>query len=98
MHEVVVFDTNVLISAILSSRGPPFHCVSLAKTGIVRSVTCREILDEFADKLFVKLGYSQAEARAAADEIEKLSGIVAITHAVKVVADPDDDKILECAP
>jgi putative PIN family toxin of toxin-antitoxin system len=97
MHEVVVFDTNVLISAILSSRGAPFQCVALAKTGPIRSITCREILDEFAEKLFVKFGYSEDQSRAAASEIEKLSAIIGISHTVKVVSDPDDDKVLECA-
>ncbi len=97
MHEIVVFDTNVLISAILSSRGSPFRCLALAKMGAIRSVTCREILDEFAETLFVKLGYSQEHSRAAANEIEKLSAFVTISHTLKIVADPDDDKVLECA-
>ena len=97
MHEIVVFDTNVLISAILSSRGPPFRCLALAKTGAIQSVRCREILDEFAEKLFVKFGYSQEQSRAAANEIENLSAIVTISHTLKIVADPDNDKVLECA-
>ena len=86
-----------MISAILSSRGPPFRCLALAKTAAVQSVTCREILDEFAEKLLVKFGYSHEQSRAAADEIEKLSAIVTISQTLKIVADPDDDKILECA-
>ena len=97
MPEVVVFDTNVLISAILSSRASPFQCLALAKTGAIQSVTCREILDEFSEKLFVKFGYTQEQSHAAAREVEKLSALVTIGQALKIVADPDDDKILECA-
>ena len=97
MDEIGVFDTNVLISAVLSSRGPPFRCLALAKTRAIQSVTCREILDEFDEKLFVKFGYAQEQSRAAAHEIEKLSLIVTISHTLKVAADPDDDMVLECA-
>ena len=62
MHEIVVSDTNVLISAILSSRGPPFRCLALAKTRAIQSVACREILAEFADQLFVKFGSTLARS------------------------------------
>ena len=54
MRRVAVFDTNILLSALLSLRGNPFRCLALAKTGAVQSVTCQEILDEFQEKLEVK--------------------------------------------
>src|SRR5690349_24784989 len=47
MPQVVVFDTNILLSALLSLRGNPFRCLALAKAAVVQSVTCQEILDEF---------------------------------------------------
>jgi len=98
MQWIVVFDTNILISALLSLRGSPFRCLALAKEQIVQSVTCQEILHEFQEKLEVKFDYSPLHARAAADEVRKLSQLVAITNALKVIkADPDDDKVLECA-
>ncbi|MBD1938590.1 PIN domain-containing protein [Microcoleus sp. FACHB-68] len=40
----VVFDTNILISAVLSPTGKPFQCTALAKRGIVQSITCDAIL------------------------------------------------------
>ena len=43
MHYVVVFDTNILLSALLSTTGNPFRCLALAKIGQVESVTCQEI-------------------------------------------------------
>ncbi len=51
MQYITVFDTNILISAVLSSNGVPFKCLALAKIGQIESVTCQEILDEFAEKL-----------------------------------------------
>lgn len=95
---VAVFDTNILLSALLSVRGNPFRCLALAKIGTVQSVTCQEILDEFQEKLQRKFAYSPQHARAAADEVRNCSRLVMITNTLKVIsADPDDDKVLECA-
>ena len=98
MIPVIVFDTNVLVSALLSLRGTPFRCVALAKAGLVQSVTCPEILEEFQEKLRGKFSYPRHRAQAAVEEVQKLSQVVTITNSLKVVAaDPGDDKILECA-
>jgi len=95
---VVVFDTNILISALLSLRGTPFRCLALAKLGVIQSVTCQDILDEFVEKLEGKFRYMPEQAHAAAEEVRHCSRLVAITHTLKVVAaDPDDDKVVECA-
>jgi len=56
---VVVFDTKILLSALLSLTGAPFRCVALAKMGVVQSVTCEAILEEFRTKLETKFGYDQ---------------------------------------
>jgi putative PIN family toxin of toxin-antitoxin system len=93
-----VFDTNILLSALLSLRGNPFRCLALAKVGAVQSVTCQEILDEFQEKLESKFAYIPQRARVAATEVRSFSRVVAITNTLKgVVADPDDDKVIECA-
>jgi putative PIN family toxin of toxin-antitoxin system len=66
--------------------------------GRVQSVTCREILEEFREKLLVKFTYSSQSAQAALDEVQKCSRLVTITGKLKAVsADPDDDMVLECA-
>ena len=98
MPLVVVFDTNILLSALFSLRGSPFRCLTLANMGRVQSVTCREILEEFREKLLVKFTYSSQSAQAALDEVQKFSRLVTITGKLKAVsADPDDDMVLECA-
>ena len=53
MKYTVVFDTNILLSALLSPKGNPFRCLALAKIGEIESITCQEILDEFAEKLLL---------------------------------------------
>ena len=51
-----VFDVNVLISARLSLFGNPFRCLALAKAGEVQSITCVQILEEFAQVERVRRG------------------------------------------
>jgi uncharacterized protein len=95
---LVVFDTNILLSALFSLQGSPFACLALAKQRVVQSVTCQEILDEFREKLENKFSYTPQSAQAAVDEIRQISQLVVITGTLKVVAaDPDDDKVIECA-
>jgi len=64
----------------------------------VESVTCREILNEFSEKLIVKFKFSQEKAQAAVEEVRNFSRLVEISTELSVVsADPDDDMVVECA-
>jgi predicted nucleic acid-binding protein len=61
-------------------------------------LTCGEILNEFSEKLVIKLKLSQEMAQAAVEEICSFSQAVEITTKLKVVSvDPDDDRVIECA-
>ncbi|MBM4045859.1 MAG: putative toxin-antitoxin system toxin component, PIN family [Planctomycetes bacterium] len=97
MRWVAVFDTNVLLSGS-AWRGNPYRCLELARSGIVEGLTCPGLLDELAENLKAKLGFSPAQV---ADTVADLLGflqLVTIANTLKVVAaDPDDDKVLECA-
>lgn len=98
MTYVVVFNTNILISAWLSKNSPPFSCLSLARTGSVSSVTCQEILDELSEKLQQKFQISERGLREYIAEICQFSSVVTIARQLRAVPnDPDDDMILECA-
>jgi putative PIN family toxin of toxin-antitoxin system len=98
MQYIVVFDTNILLSALLSTNGNPFRCLALAKIGQVESVTCQEILDEFAEKLLVKFKFSQEMTQAAVEEVSRFSRLIEISGTLKAVPDdPDDDMVVECA-
>jgi uncharacterized protein len=95
---VTVFDTNILISALLSSSSNPARCLALAKFRQVESVTCQEILDEFAEKLLLKFKFSEEMTRSAVDEVCKFSRIVEISAMLRAVPnDSDDDMVVECA-
>jgi putative PIN family toxin of toxin-antitoxin system len=70
----------------------------LAKIGQIESVTCQEILDEFAEKLRVKFKFSEEMTQTAVAEILRFSRLVEISGTLKTVpADPDDDRVVECA-
>jgi putative PIN family toxin of toxin-antitoxin system len=96
MHHVV-FDTNVLFSAI-GWDGTPGRCVELVQHGRVRGLTCPEILDELGDKLSVKLGYDEEKIAAILASLISFFDLTAISGTL-IGSQPDrsDDKIIECS-
>jgi putative PIN family toxin of toxin-antitoxin system len=98
MRYIVVFDTNILLSALFSNSGSPFRCLALAKVGQVESVICQEILDEFAEKLLIKFKFSEEKVQESVAEVRAFSRLVKISGNLQTVeADPDDDMVVECA-
>ncbi len=94
---VVVFDTNILFSAI-GWHGKPHQCVALARAGLVQGVSCREILEELADKLGSKLDFSTEQVSDAVAELAAFLTLVTITGDLRAVAaDAKDDMVVECA-
>jgi putative PIN family toxin of toxin-antitoxin system len=97
VRKIAVFDTNILFSAV-GWRGKPFQCIELARSGAIDAAASRELLDEFAGKLQTKLTFSAQQALDAVADLLSFMRVVPITGQVRVVAaDPDDDKVLECA-
>ena len=96
MRKVAVFDTNILFSAV-GWKGKPFLCLELARAGAVGGVTCRELLDELAEKLQSKLSFTQEQTLDTVPDPLTFLRVVTITGNLTVIpADPDDDKVLEC--
>ena len=97
MNQRVVLDTNVLISGLLW-RGNPYKCLYLAQVGVIQSVTCAEILEEFQRKLQDKFLFSLRKARQAIAGVKSYSLTVKIQGTLSgIVPDPDDDRFVECA-
>lgn len=97
MRKIAVFDTNILFSAV-GWKGNPFRCVELARAGNIDGVTCRELLDELAEKLQSKLSFTPEQALDTVADLLTFLKVVLIPGQLKAVAaDPDDDKVLECA-
>lgn len=97
MRVVAVFDTNVLLSAV-GWRGKPFQCLEIVRAGMIEAVTCQEILNELAEKLEVRLVLpAETVTETLADLLTFLRVVQIPGQLREIVADPDDDKILECA-
>ncbi len=97
MRPVAVFDTNILFSWV-GWKGKPFQCVELARAGTVEGVTCRELLDELAEKLEIKLLFTPEQVVETLADLMTFLRVVSIPGVLKAVpADPDDDRVLECA-
>ena len=93
----VVFDTNVLFSAV-GWRGKPAKCVDLVQGQKLEGITCVEILHELAEKLSLNLGFDEEQIAVVLASLSTNFNVVAITGAIKnLQPDPKDDMILECA-
>ena len=97
MPVTVVFDTNILFSAT-GWRGHPHQCVELARTGLIQAVSCRELIEELAEKLEAKLAFSPEQiADTLADYLTFLP-LVNIPRMLDAVPrDAEDNAVLECA-
>jgi len=97
VRPIAVFDTNVLFSGV-AWKGKPFQCLELARAGVVDGVTCRQLLDELAEKLQSKLSFGAEQSLQTVADLLTFLRLVPITgQLTEVRADPDDDKVLECA-
>jgi putative PIN family toxin of toxin-antitoxin system len=97
MRYRVVFDSNVIISAI-GWGGKPRDCLMLARTGVVQGLACRYILEEVRQKLVEKLGFSDDEATRHIEELTAFLEMIDTTGSLQgICSDPKDAEVLECA-
>lgn len=97
MPPVVVFDTNILFSAI-GWRGRPYECLEHARARRVSGITCQELLDELTAKLRAKLAFTDEQLAETLADLLGFLELVALPNTLHgISADPDDDKVFECA-
>lgn len=94
----VVFDTNVLVSAI-GFGGKPWECLVVAFIGEVEMVTAEAAIDEFERVLgYDRLPFSETERERYPALIRDEATLVDPSQSFEVIADdPDDDLFLEIA-
>jgi len=93
----VVLDTNILFSAT-GWRGNPYQCVERVRDGTVDAVTCPELMEELAEKLELKLGFTAEQAAEALADYLSFIEVVSIPGKLQAVPrDPEDNAVLECA-
>ncbi|MHB2009564.1 MAG: putative toxin-antitoxin system toxin component, PIN family [Acidobacteriaceae bacterium] len=93
----VVADTNVYISALMFG-GLPGVFLDLALKRAFTLVTSNVLLDELDEKLRGKFGVVQEDVHAIRARLENVTHLVKPDFVLNVVAaDPDDNRVLECA-
>ena len=99
-ERIAVFDTNVVVSGMLSPHGPPGRIVEWLRSGTIRAALDERIAAEYAEVLQrPELGLPSREVALV------LSGILAHAlwtqvqpeHVAADVPDPDDAPFAECA-
>jgi uncharacterized protein len=90
-------DSNTYISA-LNFGGTPLQVLNVARAGFIRLDVSDAVLAEFAGVLRDKFRWPEDDIADAQQEIRSFANHVTPAEGLTVVrADPDDDRILECA-
>ena len=95
-----VFDTNVVVSGMLSPHGPPGIIVDRLRSGALRAVLDDRIFDEYREVLLrPRLRLPKAEVRIVLDAIRTHAHYVDIPADLDTTgySDPDDALFLACA-
>jgi putative PIN family toxin of toxin-antitoxin system len=92
----VLFDTNVLVSAMLLG-GTPRELMRSALRGDVDLVVSPHLLRELESLLERKFGFTEASAAAIRAEMEVVADVVVPSTVTRVCRDRDDDEVLAAA-
>jgi putative PIN family toxin of toxin-antitoxin system len=92
----VVFDTNVLISALVFGGLPRALLIRVFR-GEVMLVTSSVLLNELEEVLVVRFAHDASHARTVRAEIELLAEVVEAPELARVARDRDDDAVLAAA-
>ena len=92
----VVFDTNVLISALVYG-GLPRDLLTRVFRGELTLITSVVLMDELEEVLIVRFAHDAPLARTVRAEIELLAEVVDVSAVERVARDVDDDAVLAAA-
>ena len=93
----VVFDTNVLVSALVFPGGQGDAALRRIIARTDRLLMSRAILDELLEVLSRKFARDAEELAHVAVFVSELAMVVAPRRRLRVVKDDPDNRILECA-
>ena len=93
----VTADTNIYISA-LEFGGQPLQVLVAARRGLIRLDISNPLLDEINRVLRDKFAWSTDRLQGLALRLSRFTSLVRPTRTIDAVpADPDDNRVLECA-
>ncbi len=97
----VVLDTNVVVSAAVSSDGNPAKIFEMIINSEIKNYTSSQIIEEIKEVMGrerIKEALGDKDARFFIDTFEKLSEkIIPIAAYDEIKEDSDDNKFLDCA-
>lgn len=93
----VVFDTNILISALALPGGRADSAISRIINGIDELILSKAILDELLEVLARKFSRDANELARVAIFLTELATFVKPRRKLQVLNDEPDNRILECA-
>ncbi len=96
----IVLDTNIIISGLLSSKGPPGLLLQLWLEGKFELVTSKAQLEEMGrvfDYKKIRERIPPEQAADFLDHIGALADVVETLPTVKLSPDPDDNRIIATA-
>ncbi len=97
MRKRVVFDTNILVSALVFPGGRGEAALRRIIDETDQLVLSRPIVDELLDVLARKFARDAEELAHVAVFVTELAVIVAPKRRLRIVKDDPDNRILECA-
>jgi putative PIN family toxin of toxin-antitoxin system len=97
MRKRVVFDTNILVSALAFPGGRAEAALRRIIEQTDQLVLSRPIVDELLDVLARKFARDAEELAHVAVFVTELAVVVAPKRRLRVVKDDPDNRILECA-
>ena len=96
----VVLDTNVLVSAVISSQGPNARLFDLVLSGQIQPCVSEDILTEYRGVFVDRLKFSRlspSRINALIDLLERVSVKVTPRVVLKLSSHEPDNRIYECA-
>ncbi len=93
----VVFDTNILVSALVLPGGRADEALTRVVEGTDRLLLSKPILDELLDVLARKFSRDREQLARVAVGLEELAEWVRPARRITAAADEPDNRILECA-
>ena len=94
---IVVFDTNIFVSALMFPGGNAERAVLRILAGGDSLVISKDLLDELLTVLARKFSRNREELSRLALWLADVAQIVTTGRTLKVLADEPDNRVLECA-
>jgi putative PIN family toxin of toxin-antitoxin system len=93
-----VYDTNVVVSGLISSTGIPALLLDLVFSERIALVLSAEVFDEYERVIRrPKFTFSRPHRDAVLERLRSLAQWVETQESVTAAKDPDDNRFLECA-